>query len=222
MVSELAPLEWDILPDADAERETRSRQIRDPRYGAFRRCALSRPAPTSHYAIHQGAHIHGEIENIAYYFGYFVSATAAASHLRHLAATVRLDPLGWQSSLDSANETDDSLLTLCEAILASHREQQTEELRSTFDELARTWKRETRGSSLAHRIAEHLAYQRIIGMGPAALPLILEDLAADGGHWFIALHAISGARPVPSEDRGRVRRMRDAWLRWGRDEGIIA
>ena len=68
------------------------------------RCALSRPATMRYIKVRIST-----IENIAYYFGYFVSATAAARDLRHLAATVRLDPLGWQSSLDSANETDDIL-----------------------------------------------------------------------------------------------------------------
>jgi hypothetical protein len=41
-----------------------------------------------------------------------------------------------------------------------------------------------------------------------------------GGHWFWALKAIAGVDPVAPEDRGRVEAMREAWLRWGREQGL--
>jgi hypothetical protein len=54
-----------------------------------------------------------------------------------------------------------------------------------FKKLARTWKSETDlHSKVAKRIL-HPAYQKIIGMGEAAIPLILKDLAENGpDDWF--------------------------------------
>lgn len=68
----------------------------------------------------------------------------------------------------------------------------------------------------------HRAYQRIIGMGQEALPYILEDLRTRGGQWFWALNAITGMSPVPPDASGNARRVREAWLQWGKDRGYIA
>lgn len=65
-------------------------------------------------------------------------------------------------------------------------------------------------------------YQQIIGMGQAALPLILAELAREPDHWFWALEAITQEDPVPAEARGKVPEMADAWLAWGKQKGIVA
>jgi hypothetical protein len=65
-------------------------------------------------------------------------------------------------------------------------------------------------------IATHPAYQRIIGMGPEALPHIFRRLESGPDHWFWALRAITGVDPVPPEDRGRMVKMREAWLNWAK------
>src|SRR6266852_2584095 len=49
-----------------------------------------------------------------------------------------------------------------------------------FNELATQWKRETRFVSNVTTKSMHIAYQRIIGMGPAAVPLIMNDLTQNG------------------------------------------
>lgn len=67
----------------------------------------------------------------------------------------------------------------------------------------------------------HPAYQAIIGMGPDALPFILEDLRQNAGHWYWALKAISNEDPVVPRDRGSIRNMKTAWLRWGETKGLI-
>jgi hypothetical protein len=90
-----------------------------------------------------------------------------------------------------------------------------------FRRLAAQWKSATEFQSSTTRIAMHPAYQRIIGMGPAALPLILRDLEATQAPWFWALRAITGADPVPPEDRGYIDRMARAWVRWGIRQSII-
>ncbi|MFB2919181.1 hypothetical protein [Aerosakkonema funiforme] len=95
----------------------------------------------------------------------------------------------------------------------------TADLEATFLELAEQWRRETGMMSLIMKMSMHPAYQRIIGMGQAVVPLILRDLEKEPDHWFWALQAITGANPVKSEQRGRLQQMAQAWLQWGRENG---
>lgn len=63
------------------------------------------------------------------------------------------------------------------------------------------------------------SYQRIVAMGARAVPLILSEMEREGDEpdqWFWALHAITGADPVPFDARGDVVQMAEAWLEWGR------
>jgi hypothetical protein len=90
-----------------------------------------------------------------------------------------------------------------------------------FRRLAKQWKADTEFQSSVTRIAMHPAYQRIIGMGPSAVPLILRDLDTTHDPWFWALAAITGADPVPPEDRGYIDRMVRAWVRWGIRQNFI-
>ena len=90
-----------------------------------------------------------------------------------------------------------------------------------FSRLATQWDRDTLNVSSVTSLVLHPAYQQIIGMGKAALPLILRELRTSGGHWFWALHAITGVDPVRSVDRGKYEQMKQAWLTWAaehRDE----
>lgn len=95
----------------------------------------------------------------------------------------------------------------------------TEEIEARFRELCAAWKSATRISSFSSSLAMHPAYQRIIGLGTAAVPLILAELEKDLDQWFWALKAITGEDPVPPESRGKMREMADAWLNWGRKKG---
>lgn len=93
--------------------------------------------------------------------------------------------------------------------------------RERFFGLTRRWREETQWSSSTTEIAMHPAYQAIIGMGPDALPLILQDLRENSGHWYWALKAISNEDPVLPIDRGAIKKMRVAWLSWGQAKGIL-
>lgn len=94
-----------------------------------------------------------------------------------------------------------------------------DQTRAQFEKLAQDWHQATRFvSSLTDMIA-HPAYQRIIGMGFAVVPLILERLRLEPDHWFWALKSITGEDPVPAEARGDVTAMGAAWLAWGRRQG---
>jgi hypothetical protein len=55
-------------------------------------------------------------------------------------------------------------------------------------------------------------------MGERALPLLLAELKREPDDWFWALHAISGADPVPPASRGRLHEMAEAWVRWGAEK----
>jgi hypothetical protein len=96
---------------------------------------------------------------------------------------------------------------------------ETAEIEVTFLELAEQWRRETGMMSLVTKMSMHPAYQRIIGMGQAVVPLILRELEQEPDHWFWALQAITGANPVKSEQRGRLKQMAQAWIEWGRENG---
>ena len=90
-----------------------------------------------------------------------------------------------------------------------------------FEKLKNEWKSRTRYLSNSAQMATVRSYQRIIGMGPAALPLILKELERETDHWFWALEAISGENPVPADQAGRVEEMAKSWIEWGRQRGFI-
>lgn len=92
-------------------------------------------------------------------------------------------------------------------------------LRSDFEQLADEWEQGRPLGADISTMAMHPAYQRIIGMGPGAIPLLLSRLAQRPGHWFWALHAITGAEPVSPESQGNLEQMTAAWLGWGKRNG---
>jgi hypothetical protein len=82
------------------------------------------------------------------------------------------------------------------------------------------WREETAYLSSSTKITGHPAYQELIALGPAALPFLFRDLEQTGdGHLSKALAAITGAHPVPAEERGQVRKIAETWLRWARENG---
>ena len=88
-----------------------------------------------------------------------------------------------------------------------------------FQRLAEQWRQERGAESSLTKIAMCPSYQKIIAMGPTAVPMILRELESEGDepdHWFWALGAITGADPVPYEARGNMVRMAEAWIDWGR------
>ena len=95
------------------------------------------------------------------------------------------------------------------------------DLERTFRELADTWREETRFLSSVPDRVMNPAYQRIIGLGPAVVPLLLRDLERQPTHWFWALKAITGEDPVAREDSGAIKKMAEAWLEWGRQRGYL-
>jgi Protein of unknown function DUF104 len=94
-----------------------------------------------------------------------------------------------------------------------------DEVRGRFEALARRWKAETRRMATVREMVRHPAYREIIGMGDAAVPMLLRELERTPDHWFAALKAITAANPVPEDSRGDLRRMAECWIHWGRENG---
>lgn len=105
---------------------------------------------------------------------------------------------------------DSLAITYREAVLA-------EAFRTFADE----WRRATRFQSSLDRITNHPAYRAVVELGEDVIPLVLGELETRPEPWFAALREIAKVDPVKPEDRGNMRAMADAWIRWGRDRGLI-
>jgi hypothetical protein len=92
-------------------------------------------------------------------------------------------------------------------------------LEETFERLAAIWRAETSYLSSTTAMVNHPAYQEIIKLGPAVVPVILRSLEQRRDWWFWALSALTGASPEEPEDSGRLPRLTASWLRWGRANG---
>src|SRR5947209_16535884 len=88
-----------------------------------------------------------------------------------------------------------------------------------FRRLAAAWLAEMAYVSSSSDLVAHPAFQEIVGMGPAVIPLLLRELENRSGHWHRALRRITGADPVPPADRGNIDKAAEAWLRWGKEHG---
>ena len=91
--------------------------------------------------------------------------------------------------------------------------------RKRFEELADKWEEETFLLSRSDLAIAHPAHQEIISMGQPAVPLILERMRAERGHWFEALEQITGEDPVSPADYGNIAAMQNSWLQWGERNG---
>lgn len=97
----------------------------------------------------------------------------------------------------------------------------TADIRDRFQRLTAEWKEQSRYLSNTAQIAMLQPYQRIIGMGLPAVPLILAELEREPDQWFWALEAITEENPVRPDAAGNVRRMAQAWLDWGKQHGLV-
>lgn len=94
-----------------------------------------------------------------------------------------------------------------------------EEVRARFERDAAEWADESEYMSVVIDMVMLPSYLRIIGLGPAAVPLIIERMRENPGHWFMALVAIvgedkaAGAKTVPE---GTQR-----WINWYEDNSHL-
>ena len=97
----------------------------------------------------------------------------------------------------------------------------SDQLESRFVRLKDEWKQQSQYLSNTTQMAMLRPYQQVIGLGSSVVPLILRELAREPDHWFWALEAITGKNPVPAEAVGNVAATVEAWLAWGRREGLL-
>jgi hypothetical protein len=127
----------------------------------------------------------------------------------------------WQSY--RALQREDWICPYCKWHSSAHGKIRRRTAQEQFYQLANTWKQETGHLSNITTRAMHPAYQRIIGMGKEAIPLILEEFRKGKlDDWFWALYAITGDNPIAEEIAGDMDKMAEAWLQWGRETGYLS
>jgi hypothetical protein len=94
-----------------------------------------------------------------------------------------------------------------------------ETVEERFRRLEKTWLDEIGYSSSPTELCAHWAFQEIIGMGEAVVPLMLRDLEKEPHFWVWALPEITGADPVQEPNTGNITKMSAAWVRWGKEHG---
>ena len=99
--------------------------------------------------------------------------------------------------------------------------QYSDPIREQCGTLTDWWHEATDALSSPSQKVQHRAYQRLIGLGTPALPCILEDLRDRGGYWFYALERITGMSPLPKDMLASFAMVKEAWLKWGRGQGLI-
>ena len=93
------------------------------------------------------------------------------------------------------------------------------DIEAEFRRLSDWWNGETRVLSNMGLAVRHPAYRAIIALGPAVVPILLNELKTNPDWWFDALEELTGANPLSTEDGGKFRQMAAKWMQWGREHG---
>jgi hypothetical protein len=71
----------------------------------------------------------------------------------------------------------------------------------------------------------HPSYQAIMGMAQEdkgeVVRLMLLDLQQHCSQWFWALSYLTQTNPISQRDAGKMDKMIEAWVRWGKAEKVI-
>jgi hypothetical protein len=126
---------------------------------------------------------------------------------------------GWSRYVKSQYDLDRRLLRAFKRSYRSRTDDRNQNLANEFQQCVEKWRAETGHLSSIDRKAIHPSYQRIMAMGRPAIPLVLREMQQNGGHWFWALHFMTGASPVP--EMASIEEARKAWLSWGREKGYL-
>ncbi len=94
-----------------------------------------------------------------------------------------------------------------------------EAVEERFRRLEATWLGAVGFSSSSTELENHPAFQEIIRMGDAVVPLMLRDLEKRPRLWVWALPEITGVNPITPSDAGNIGKMSEAWLKWGKEQG---
>jgi hypothetical protein len=90
-----------------------------------------------------------------------------------------------------------------------------------FALLAEQWHNESGYDSSMIMRKRHPAYQELVSLGWAIVPMLLDALITTPDFWFPILRDITGENPVPEEERGFYDLMTDRWRVWGQQKGLL-
>ena len=82
------------------------------------------------------------------------------------------------------------------------------------------WKRESTPLSFLEDAYNLPSYEKIVSLGMRAVPVLLQELAANADYWDVALRRITGEDPTTG-DEADIEAVCAAWLRWGHSKGIL-
>jgi len=88
-----------------------------------------------------------------------------------------------------------------------------------FQRLYQQWEHDTAYISSSTVLYNHPAYQAIIRLGQAVVPLLLRDMEKNHTHWFCALREITGENGAVGAEPGNIASNVEAWLRWAKEKG---
>jgi len=91
----------------------------------------------------------------------------------------------------------------------------------TFQKLAKQWRDETGMLSSVAKKLEHSAYRQIVSLGPPIIPWVLEELLDRPSYWFAALRELAKDLPNVPKNSGDFNTVREQWLNWGKERGMI-
>ncbi|HZL34450.1 MAG TPA: hypothetical protein VFC78_04010 [Tepidisphaeraceae bacterium] len=86
-----------------------------------------------------------------------------------------------------------------------------------IEALAEAWREDNLGRSVVNYF--HPAYLKIIGLGMAAVPHLLREVAQGSRVWFLALEQIVGYPVHLPEMKGDLAAVAKAWIDWGTFNG---
>ena len=95
-----------------------------------------------------------------------------------------------------------------------------ESIEQRFRQLEAQWKADTGFLSDAGKSVNHAAFKAIVALGREVVPIMLRDLESRPALWVWALPEITGENSVSASEGGNIRKMSDAWLKWGREKGL--
>ena len=98
-------------------------------------------------------------------------------------------------------------------------------LEDRFHEQAEKWDHETAHLSSPAQRFLHPSYVAIMGMAQdnrdEVIDLLLRDMRDNHREWFWALSYLTHQNPIDRRDSGKLDKMIQAWVRWGKQEGRL-
>jgi hypothetical protein len=90
---------------------------------------------------------------------------------------------------------------------------------------AAKWQRETAHLSSPLQRMMHPSYQAILGMAAERkqdiIRLMLDDMRKTRRDWLLALSYLTQVNPVNSKDAGKTDKLIEAWIKWGKEQGLL-